>query len=129
MIVVDSSVWIDHFNGVGTREADLLNALLGVSPIMTGDLIIAEVLQGFRRTSDMHQAREALESLVYQPMVGRKIALASAYNYRALRAQGITIRKTVDMLVATFCMENGHQLLHSDRDFDSISQHLALEVL
>lgn len=96
---------------------------------MTGDLIFAEVLQGFRRGSHLRQAQEALEGLAYEPMVGRNIALASALNYRTLRAKGITVRNTIDMLIATFCMEKGHQLLHTDRDFDPISEHLGLEVL
>ncbi len=129
MIVVDSSVWIDYFNGADTRETNLLDSLLGVNLIMTGDLILTEVLQGFRQSSELREAQRALESLIYEPMVGRHIALASALNYRTLRAKGITVRKTIDMLVATFCMENGHQLLHSDRDFDAISEHLGLEVL
>jgi hypothetical protein len=129
VIVVDSSVWIDYFNGADTRETNLLDSLLGVNLIMTGDLILTEVLQGFRQSSELREAQGALESLIYEPMVGRNIALASALNYRTLRAKGITVRKTIDMLVATFCMENGHRLLHCDRDFDAISEHLGLEVL
>lgn len=128
MIVVDSSVWIDYFNGVWTREAEALDTLLGHEPIVTGDLIMAEVLQGFRRERDYRRAKRALDSLMFAPMVGRSIALASARNYRKLRAAGITVRKTIDMLIATFCIENGHQLLHSDRDFDVIEAHLGLSV-
>lgn len=129
MIVVDTSVWIDYFNGVATRETALLDAMLGVEPIVIGDLILAEVLQGFRAEGDARKARTALDRLLFQPMVGRDVALASARNYRALRARGVTVRKTIDMLIATFCLENGHRLLHADRDFMPIVEHLGLETL
>ena len=129
MILVDSSVWIDYFNGAQTREADLLDDLLGLEPILTGDLIVAEVLQGFRSDSDYKKAKAALDDLLFEPMVGRDVALASARNYRKLRAEGVTVRKTTDMLIATFCMENQHNLLHSDRDFDPIVAHLGLLVI
>jgi len=129
VIVVDSSVWIDYFNGARTRETDLLDSLLGVQPLMTGDLILTEVLQGFREDADLRQAQQAMGQLTFEPMVGHHIAMASIQNYRRLKSRGITVRKTIDMLIATFCMENGHRLLHSDRDFDAISEHLGLETL
>ena len=129
MIVVDSSVWIDYFNGIETRETTILDGVLGSEPVLTGDLILAEVLQGFRNARDFRRAREALDTLMFEPMVGRGIALASARNYRALRARGVTVRKTIDMLIATFCMENGHRLLHADRDFAVIAEHLGLQTL
>lgn len=129
MIVVDSSVWIDYFNGVETRETALLDDFLGEEPIVIGDLILAEVLQGFRSEQDVRKARAALDTLVFEPMVGRDIALKAAGNYRALRAKGVTVRKTIDMLIGTFCMENGHRLLHRDRDFDPIEKHLGLETV
>lgn len=129
MIVVDSSVWIDFFNGIGTRQTDLLDQLLGSQPLLTGDLILTEVLQGFRDDTDLRNARAAMDTLIFEPMVGRHIAIASAYNYRTLRARGITPRKTLDMLIATFCIENGHHLLHADRDFKPMSEHLGLMVL
>ena len=129
MIVVDSSVWIDYFNGVGTRETELLDGILGLEPIVIGDLSLAEVLQGFRSDHDVRRARTALDTLIFEPMVGRDIALVSAGNYRALRAKGVTVRKIIDVLIATFCMENRHILLHSGRDFDPIKEHLDLETL
>ncbi len=129
MIVVDSSVWIDYFNGVETRETALLDDFLGEELIVIGDLILAEVLQGFRSEQDVRKARAALDTLVFEPMVGRDIALKAAGNYRALRAKGVTVRKTIDMLIGTFCMENGHRLLHRDRDFDPIEKHLGLETV
>ena len=129
MIVVDSSVWIDYFNGVDNRETALLDGILGVEPVVIGDLVLAEVLQGLRAERDVRRARRALETLVFEPMAGRDIALASAGNYRRLRAKGVTVRNTIDMLIATFCMENGRTLLHSDRDFDPIEKHLGLQTL
>ena len=129
MIVVDSSVWIDYFNGAPTREADLLDGLLAEEPIVVGDLILVEVLQGFRDEREARRALAAMDALVVQPMVGREVALAAARNYRALRARGVTIRKTIDVLIATFCMENGHSLLHADRDFDPIEEHLGLRTI
>ena len=129
MIVVDSSVWVDYFNGVQTRETALLDDILGLEPIVIGDLVLAEVLQGFRSDHEVRRARAALDTLIFEPMVGRDIALVSAGNYRTLRAKGVTVRKTIDMLIATFCMENRHILLHSDRDFDPIKEHLGLETL
>lgn len=129
MLVVDSSVWIDYFNGVATRETALLDGILGVEPVMIGDLILMEVLQGFRNDRDARKAREALDTLVFEPMVGRDIALASVRHYRALRARGVTVRKSIDILIATFCMENGHRLLHCDRDFDPIEEFLNLQTV
>ncbi len=129
MIVVDSSVWIGYFNGKETRETLLLDGILGIEPVVIGDLILTEVLQGFRSDRDVRRALEAMNTLVFEPMVGRDIALASAQNYRALRARGVTVRKTIDMLIATYCMENGHALLHSDRDFEPIQRYLGLETL
>ena len=129
MTVVDTSVWIDYFNGAATRETALLHGLLGVEPVVIGDLILAEVLQGFSSERDVREARAALDRLVFQPMVGRDVALASARHYRALRARGVTVRKTIDMLVATFCLANGHRLLHADRDFVPIAEYLGLETL
>ena len=104
MILVDSSVWIDYFNGTATSGTDLLDAVLGDEQLLTGDIIYAEVLQGFRRDKDFRGAKAALDQLVFAPMVGRDIALASAANYRALRARGVTVRKTIDVIIGTFCL-------------------------
>ena len=129
MILVDSSVWIDYFNGVETRQTDRLDELLGSDLLLTGDIILAEVLQGFRNDRDFRRAKRALDGLEFRAMLGRDIALKSAANYRALRAQGVTVRKTIDMLIATFCIENGHELMHADRDFDPMARHLGLRTL
>ena len=129
MIVVDSSVWIGHFNGAVTRETEVLDTLLGVEPIVIGGIILAEVLQGFRNDRDFRRARTALDTLIFEPMTGRDVALASARNFRALRARGVTVRKTIDMMIATFCMERRYLLLHSGRDFGPIAEHLGLETV
>jgi len=128
VILVDSSVWIDYFNGVETPETDRLDALLGSELLLTGDIVMAEVLQGFRHDSDFRRARLALDQLVFRPMLGREIALASARHSRRPRARAVTVRKTIAMFIATFCLENGHALLHSDRDFDAIAEHLGLKM-
>ncbi len=126
MILVDSSVWIDYFNGRSTHHTDRLDELLGGEGLLTGDLIITEVLQGFRHDRDFEQARRALNRLAYADMLGRELALASARNYRLLRRRGITIRKTIDVMIATFCIRNDHELLHGDRDFAAMIEHLGL---
>ena len=126
MILVDSSVWIDFFNGRDSRETDLLALLLPRRILLTGDLILAEVLQGFRSERDMETARRALLSLPYADIVGQEVALASVQNYRLLRRQGITTRKTIDVIIATFCIRNGHVLLHAERDFGPMMEHLGL---
>ncbi len=128
-LLVDSSVWIDFFNGRPSPQTDYLDAALGQQAIVIGDLILTEVLQGFRRQQAFEQARSALLNFPMMPMVGQRIAIQSAVNYRALRARGITIRKTMDCLIATFCIENGLMLLHADRDFDPFELHLNLQVL
>jgi predicted nucleic acid-binding protein len=129
MILVDSTVWIDYFNGVQTPHTDLVDGLLGQEPLLTGDLILAEVLQGFRRDGDYRTARSLLARLECAPMVGRDVALRSAEGYRNLRKRGVTVRRTIDMLIGTFCILHDHCLVHSDRDFDPIEEHLGLRVL
>lgn len=128
MIVVDSSVWIDYFNGTETSEVNRLVSLIDKQSIIVGDLILTEVLQGFRKRQEAEKARLGLNEFVFKAMVGRDIALTSARNYRKLRARGITV-KTIDMLIATFCIENHYNLLHADRDFDLIERHLNLQVI
>jgi predicted nucleic acid-binding protein len=128
MIVVDTSVWIDFFNGRPTDESDLLHDLLGREPILIGDLILAEMLQGFRAEEDFREALSILETFDFREMLGRNVAIASARNYRMLRAKGVTVRKTIDVLIGTFCLLNDHELLHSDRDFDPMTEHLGLRV-
>ena len=126
MIFVDSSVWIDYFRGIATKGTERLDELLGTEPIAIGDLVLAEVLQGFKNDRDFNQAKMLLTSLVMVDMLGREIAIQAARNFRLLRERGITIRKTIDTLIATYCIENDLALLHSDRDFDAFVDHLNL---
>jgi len=126
VIFVDSSVWIDYFRGVATKETELLDELLGIEPIVIGDLVLAEVLQGFKSDRDFNQAKKLLTSLVMVEMLGQEIAIQSARNFRSLRDRGITVRKTIDTIIATYCIENDLALLHSDRDFDAFVEHLSL---
>lgn len=129
MIFVDSSVWIDYFNGRTTRQTDLLDSLLGEEPIVVGDLVLTEVLQGFRDDRDFNRAKGLFECLLFRPMLGKELALRSAENYRHLRAKGITVAKTIDVMIATFCIENDLPLLHSDKDFEPMARHLKLETV
>ncbi len=120
MIIVDSSVWIDYFNGVVTFQTNTLDDLLSRQLIAIGDLILTEVLQGFRDDKDYQIALQLLQSLYCYEMVNKTLALKAAQNYRILRKQGMTIRKTIDVFIATFCIENNCHLLHSDKDFDKM---------
>lgn len=126
MIIVDSGVWIDYFNGNNTHEADILDNLLGSQEVAIGDLIILEVLQGFRSDKDYKIAKDHLTSLVQYNMLNSDLAIKAAEFYRKLRKNGITIRKTVDVIIATFCIENTHPLLFSDRDFQPFVDNLGL---
>jgi predicted nucleic acid-binding protein len=126
VILVDSSVWIDYFRGTTTPQAEKLDAFLGNEPVATGDLILAEVLQGFVSNRDFNQARKLMTSLVIVDLAGQAIAIQSAKNFRVLRALGITVRKTIDTVIATRCIESGLSLLYSDRDFDPFVEHLGL---
>lgn len=128
MVLVDTSVWVDFFNGVDTPEVDRLDRLLGTGRILIGDLILAEILQGFARNVDYRRARDLLAELQYADLVGRDVALAAAKNYRSLRDRGVTVRKTIDVIIGTFCIINDHELLHSDRDFDPMKDALGLRV-
>ena len=128
MILVDSSVWIDYFRSADTPQVALLDSLLGRSPLAVGDLIAAEVLQGVRDDQEFKIVRQALEAFDRIDLVGYDIAVNASQNYRILRAKGITIRKTIDTLIATRCIEDGLTLLHADRDFLPFAEHLGLKV-
>jgi len=129
LILVDSSVWIDYFNGTATAQAEKLDQLLGREPLAIGDLILTEVLQGFTDERDFNTARKMLTSLTIVELCGQEIAIQAARNFRTLRKAGITVRKTVDTVIATWCIENGLDLLHSDRDFEPFVKHLGLRVV
>jgi predicted nucleic acid-binding protein len=126
VIVVDSSVWIDFFNGVSTPEVDRLDALLGVTPLAIGDLILVEVMQGFRNERDVATARQLFRSLALLPLLEGSNPWKAAENYRQLRRKGITVRKTIDGIIATACIDANLPLLFSDRDFQPYVEHLGL---
>ncbi|RLJ20564.1 VapC toxin family PIN domain ribonuclease [bacterium endosymbiont of Escarpia laminata] len=126
MIFIDSSVWIDFFNGTQSAETNKLDSLLGTEPIGLGDLVLIEVLQGFRHDRDYNTAKELLTSLTVFELGGKNIAINSADNFRFLRKKSVTVRKTVDVLIATFCINNDLPLLYSDKDFEPFHLHLKL---
>ena len=128
MIYVDSSVWIDYFRGTGTPQAELLDSLLGSEPLLIGDLVLAEVLQGFQNDRDFNKAKQLLTSFQTINVVDTTIAIQAARNFRILRGHGVTVRKTIDTLIATRCIKSGLVLLHNDKDFDPFEDHLGLRV-
>ena len=128
MIVADTSVWIDYVNGVITPQTDILDRELELNRVVTGDLIIVEFLQGFRNNKQYQAAKQLMDSLKYHDFVGKEIAITAAENFRKLRKKGITIRKTIDVLIATFCITHDLELLHNDRDYDPMEELLGLRV-
>ena len=129
MILVDSSVWVDYFKGTVTPQTEALDRLLGTEPLAIGDLILTEVLQGFDDERDFNQARKMLTSLIVIELGGQQIAIQAAKNFRALRNLGVKVRKTIDTVIATRCIESGYDLLHDDRDFDPFAKHLGLRAV
>ena len=121
MILVDTSVWIDYFRGTITAQTERLDGLLGHEPLAIGDLILTEVLQGFDSDPDFREAWRVLTSLTVVEIGGLEIAIQAAKNFRVLRRLGVTVRKTIDTLIATRCIESGFDLLHNDTDFDSFA--------
>ncbi len=126
MILVDSSVWIDYFNGAITLQTEKLDELLGSEPLAIGDLILAEVLQGFASDREFSDAKKLLISLTVVDLGGEEVAIRAANHSRTLRRHGVTIRKTIDTIIATRCIADGYDLLHNDRDFDPFVKHLGL---
>lgn len=126
MLIVDASVWIDYFNGTVNAHTDMLDQILGHREIGIGDITLCEVLQGLRRQKDFDTAREAMLQFPVFTMGGAHIALKAAENYRSLRRKGITIRKIVDCLIATFVIENRFYFLHRDHDFVPFERKLGL---
>lgn len=127
MIIVDSSVWIDYFNGIPTWQTDSLDNYLSNVPVVIGDLILTEVLQGFRSNKDYETAKIFLSTFPFRQMGGYNVAIQSAQNYRFLRKAGVTVRKKIDIIIATFCIIEGLTLLHDDCDFDPMVSHFSLK--
>ena len=129
MILVDSSVWIDYFNGVPTWQTNSLDDCLSNVLVVTGDLILPEVLQGFRSDKDFETAKNFLSDLPFRQIGGYNVAIQSAQNYRSLRKAGVTVRKTIDVIIATFCIIEGLTLLHDDHDFNPMETYFSLKTL
>jgi predicted nucleic acid-binding protein len=129
MLLVDSSVWIDYFNGVVTQQTDYLHAAMTQREILVGDIILGEVLQGFRHDADFEAARRVLGRFRQVRLLDLDLAVQSARHYRTLRKLGITVRKTIDCFIATYAIAHGHELLHADSDFDPFEVHLGLRVI
>lgn len=129
MIIADTSVWIDYFRGIDTLHTGKLDMALGTDELFIGDLIITELMQGAKTENSVLQIKDVISKMQCVNMVGQKIAYESAANYRSLRSKGITVRKTIDMLIGTFCIHSNAALIHNDRDFDPMEIHLGLKVL
>lgn len=126
MIVVDSSVWIDFLNGRDAAHVRRLRAILGTDEIIVGDLMLCEVLQGLQDERAAGEVEALLRRFEIVPMAGNAIAVLAARNFRSLRRRGITVRKTIDLLIGTWCIENRRPLLHNDSDFRPMARHLGL---
>jgi predicted nucleic acid-binding protein len=122
-------VWVDFFRNTATPPAEWLDANLGVEGILVGDLILAEVLRGFKDDHGFNDARRLLGRLHQITLGGEDVAIESARNFRKLRTLGLTVRGTIDAVIATRCIADGYRLLHSDRDFDAFERYLGLKVV
>ena len=129
MILVDSSVWIAHLRGHRTSATDKLEEAVAREPLLVGDLILLEILQGARDDAHATRIERGLRQYAIVPLLDAYLAPRAARNYRKLRELGITIRKTADIIIGTFCIEHGHALLHDDRDFAPMEEHLGLKVV
>ena len=128
MIVVDTSVWIAAFRGITTPQSMRLKTIPKAKNIVLGDIVLLEILQGAQDDGNAANLQKRLAAFRVVPMLSPGIAVKAAENFRRLRAKGITIRKTADLIIGTYCMEHGHSLLHADRDFDPMAEHLGLRI-
>lgn len=128
MIVADTSVWIDYVQGIDAPHTNILDYELVCNRVITGDIIIVEFLQGFKNDREYLIAKQIMDNLEYRDFLGKEVAIQASNNYRKLRKLGITVRKTIDVIIATFCIENGFSLIHNDRDFDPMEELLGLVV-
>jgi predicted nucleic acid-binding protein len=126
MIVVDSSVWIAQLRGLDTEPVRKLKAIEGPDEVLVGDLILLEVLQGARDEAHADRIERNLRQFPIERMLDEELAVRAARHFRQLRERGVTVRKTIDMIIGTFCLERGHLLLHDDRDFSPMVAHLGL---
>jgi len=128
VILVDTSVWIDYFNGIENKQTENLDRILSEQSVLVGDIMLTEILQGFDSDKEFRLARQALDPLDCVHLGGKSLAIKAASNFRFLRSKGVTIRKTVDMLIGSWCIEHEVELLHNDKDFDLIATELPLQI-
>ncbi|MTI87035.1 MAG: PIN domain nuclease [Balneolaceae bacterium] len=128
MILVDTSVWIDYFNGIKNQQTESLDRILSEQSVLVGDIILTEILQGFDSDKEFRLAKQALDPLDCVHLGGKSLAIKAASNFRFLRSKGVTIRKTVDMLIGSWCIEHEVELLHNDKDFNQIATQLPLQI-
>jgi predicted nucleic acid-binding protein len=128
VILVDTSVWIDYFNGIENKQTENLDRILSEQSVLVGDIILTEILQGFDSDKEFRLAKQALNPLDCVHLGGKSLAIKAASNFRFLRSKGVTIRKTVDMLIGSWCIEHEVELLHNDKDFDHIATQLPLQI-
>jgi predicted nucleic acid-binding protein len=128
VILVDSSVWIDHLRGSITESATKLRLLMRSGPLLVGDLVLCEIMQGLR-ANEVNRTERALRRFEMVSLCDPELAIRAAANYRFLRSNGITVRNTIDMIIGTFCIERGYALLHSDRDFEPMERLLGLRTV
>ncbi len=128
MILVDTSVWIDYFNGIENKETESLDRILSEQTVLVGDIILTEILQGFDSDKEFRLAKQAFDPLDCVHLGGKSLAIKAASNFRFLRSKGVTIRKTVDMLIGSWCIQHEVELLHNDKDFDQIATQLPLRI-
>jgi predicted nucleic acid-binding protein len=129
MTIVDTTVWIDYLGGRSNPETEWLDRELTEQRFGLTDIILCEILQGIREDATFRQVQRELFNFEIFPTGGVELAVASAKNYRTLRSRGTTVRKTIDYLIATFCLTEGYSLLHRDRDFGAFERHLGLRVI
>src|SRR5207249_1572059 len=129
MVLADTSVWIDYFNGISNWQTDRMDVLLDSEPLALGDLVLAEVLQGVRNDTDFRKAQAFLAELPFYELGGYEVCLQAARNYRVLRVKGVTVYTTIDVIIATACIEWSFELLHNDRDFEVMQRILGLQVV
>jgi predicted nucleic acid-binding protein len=127
MVMVDSSVWIDYLNNTNNSQTDILDILFEKETIYIGDLILMEVLQGIRNDRNFDKTKAMFDLFPCVNLISQTSAIKSARNYRSLRKKGITIRRVIDIIIGTFCIENNFTLLHNDKDFLPIEKHLGLK--
>ena len=129
MIVVDTSVWINKFRGIQTAAVQMLSKIDDGATILVGDVVLLELLQGARSEAQAQKIERSMRAFAFDQMLDRRLAVAAARNFRALRGLGFTIRTSVDLIIGTYCIEHGHLLLQDDRDFAPMAKHLGLQLV